>query len=66
MDFKPKQAVKRELNLQGENFEGLVTFKHFYDPKDLYVYKIHDSRGNPDSPTYVVKTSNGKQHEQRW
>ena len=56
-----KQAVRRELNPQGENFEALVTFKHFCDPKDpYYVYKINDSRGNPDSPTYVFKTSKAK------
>ena len=56
-----KQAVRRELNPQGENFEALVTFKHFCDPKDpYYVYKINDSRGNPGSPTYVFKTSKAK------
>lgn len=56
-----KQAVRRELNPQGENFEGVVMFKHFCDPKDpFYVYKINDSRGNPDSPTFVFKTSKAK------
>ena len=56
-----KQAVRRDLNPLGENFEGLVTFKHHCDKKDtFYVYKINDSRGNPDSPTYVFKTSRTK------
>ena len=58
-----KQAVRRDLNPLGENFEGLVTFKHHCDKKDtFYVYKINDSRGNPDSPTYVFKTSRTKLH----
>ena len=58
-----KQAVRRELNPLGENFEGLVTFKHHCGKKDtFYVYKINDSRGNPDSPTYVFKTSRTKLH----
>jgi hypothetical protein len=53
-----KQTVRRELNPQGENFEALVTFKPFCDPKDpYYVCKTNDSRGNPDLPTYVFKTS---------
>ncbi|CAB3991211.1 Hypothetical predicted protein [Paramuricea clavata] len=56
-----RQAVRRELNPHVENFEALVTFKHFCDPNDpYYVYKINDSRGNPDSPTYVFKTSKAK------
>jgi hypothetical protein len=45
----------------GEDFEGLVTFKHHCNKKDaFYVYKINDSRGNSDSPTYVFKTSRTK------
>ena len=56
-----KQAVRRDLNPLGENFEGLVAFKHHCDKKDtFYAYKINDSRGNPDSPTYVFKTSRTK------
>ena len=45
----------------GENFEGLVTFKTFCDEKDkFYVYKINDSRGNRDQPSFVFKTSESK------
>lgn len=53
-----KRAVRRDINPVGENFEALVTFKHHCDKKDpFYVYKINDSRGNPDSPSFVFKTS---------
>ena len=46
------------MNPLGENFEGLVTFKHHCDKKDpFYVYKVNDTRGNPDSPSFVFKTS---------
>ena len=53
-----KRAVRRDVNPLGENFEGLVTFKHHGDKKDpFYVYKVNDTRGNPDSPSFVFKTS---------
>jgi hypothetical protein len=56
-----KATVRKEVNPLGENFEGLVTFKNFCDRKDeFYVYKINDSRGNPDLPTFVFKTSSTK------
>ena len=45
----------------GHNFEAVVTFKEYCDKKDtLYVYKLNDLRGNPDSPSFVFKTSTGK------
>ena len=56
-----KSGVRRDINPQGENFEGPVTFKHFCDKKDnFYVYKVNDSRGNRDSPSFVFKTSRTK------
>ncbi len=63
MDRKPKVGGSqgRTVNPLGENFEGLVTFKKFCDKKDkFYVYKINDSRGNPDLPSFVFKTSSTK------
>jgi hypothetical protein len=56
-----KSAVRRDVNPLGENFEGLVTFKKFCDKKNkFYVYIINDSRGNPDLPSFVFKTSSTK------
>ena len=56
-----KQAVKKNINPQEENFEGLVTFKQYCDKKDnLYIFKVNDRRGNPDKPSHVFKTSKVK------
>lgn len=59
-----KRAVGREINPMRENFEGLVTFKKFCDKKNKYyiqyIYEINDTRGNPDSPSFVFKTSTTK------
>lgn len=49
------------MNPLGENFEEFSTFKNFCDRKDeFYVYTINDSRGNPDLPSFVFKTSSTK------
>ena len=56
-----KSAVRKDINPIRKNFEGIVTFKNYCDKKDkFYVYKINDSRGNPDLPSYVFKTSAAK------
>ena len=53
-----KQYAKKEIHPSGENFEADVTFKLYCDEKDnLLVYKVNDSRGNPDMPSFVFKTS---------
>ena len=53
-----KQNVKKEIHPSGENVEAVVTFKQYCDKKDkLLVYKVNDSRGNPDMPSFVFKTS---------
>ena len=53
-----KQNAKKEIHPSGENFEAVVTFKLYCDEKDnLLVYKVNDSRGNPDVPSFVFKTS---------
>ena len=49
------------MNSTGENFEGSATFKGHCDKKDkFYDYKINDSRGNPDLPSFMFKTSSTK------
>ena len=56
-----KRAVKKNINPQEENFEGLVTFKQYCDKKDsLCIFKVNDRRGNPDNPSHVFKTSKVK------
>ena len=53
-----KQDAKKEIHPSGENFEAVVTFKLHCNEKDnLLVYKVNDSRGNPDMPSFVFKTS---------
>ena len=53
-----KQDAKKEIHPSGENFEAVVTFKLYCNEKDnLLVYKVNDSRGNPDMPSFVFKTS---------
>ena len=42
----------------GHNFEAVAHFKQYCDLKDpFYIYKINDTRGNPDRPSFVFKTS---------
>ena len=53
-----KQDAKKEIHPSGENVEAVVTFKLYCNEKDnLLVYKVNDSRGNPDMPSFVFKTS---------
>ena len=55
---KQKQDAKKEIHPSGENFEAVVTFKLYCNEKDnLLVYKVNDSRGNLDMPSFVFKTS---------
>ena len=52
-----KEKVKETIEPFGHNFEGVVTFKQYCDKKDqLFVHKINDRRGNPDHPSFVLKT----------
>lgn len=53
-----KQEVTKETEPYGHNFEAVAHFKQYCDEKDpFYVYKINDTRGNPDRPSFVFKTS---------
>lgn len=46
----------------GHNFEAIAVFKSEYTDKheEFYIYKLNDKRGNPDSPSFVFKTSKNK------
>ena len=56
-----KQKLKKDIEPFGHNFEAIISFKEYADKKDpLYVYKINDKRGNPDMPSFVLKTSTTK------
>ena len=67
-----KQNAKKEIHPSGENFEAVVTFKLYCDEKDnLLVYKVNDSRGNPDMPFFVfldkpLKNGYCHENEQGW
>lgn len=53
-----KQNAKKEIHPSCENFEAVVTFELYCDEKDnLLVYKVNDSRGNLDMPSFVFKTN---------
>ena len=53
-----KQEVIRETEPYGHNFEAVAHFKQYCDVKDpFYIYKMNDTRGNPDRPSFVFKTS---------
>ena len=53
-----KQRFKQHEERHGHNFEAVVNFKQFTDQRDpYYVFKLNDSRGNPDRPSFVFKTS---------
>ncbi len=56
-----KQKIKKDTEPAGHDFEAVVTFKQYCDKKDeFYVYKINDNRGNPDTPSFVFKSSKQK------
>ena len=51
-----KKKIKRDTEPVGHDFEAVVTFKQYCDKKDeYYIYKVNDSRGNPDKPSFVFK-----------
>ena len=53
-----KQEVTKETEPYGHNFEAVAHFKQYCDAKDpFYIYKINDTRGNPDRSSFVFKTS---------
>lgn len=53
-----KQEVRKETEPYGHNFEAVAHFKQYCDVKDpFYIYKMNDTRGNPDRPSFVFKTS---------
>ena len=51
-------SISNETKPCGHNFEAVAHFKQYCDAKDpFYVYKINDTKGNPDRPSFVFKTS---------
>ena len=57
-----KQKVKRDIEPFGHNFEALVSFKEYSDKGDLlYIYKVNDTRGNPDKPSFSSRQVPQKQ-----
>lgn len=58
---REKKQMKKDIEPVGHNFEAVVTFKEYCDQKDkFYIYKVNDKRGNPDKPSFVLKTSEQK------
>ncbi|KAL9962288.1 hypothetical protein ACROYT_G031375 [Oculina patagonica] len=56
-----KQKLRKDIEPFGHNFEAKISFKEYADKKDpLYVYKKNDKSGNPDMPSFVLKTSKTK------
>ena len=56
-----KKKVKRDMKPAGHNIEAVTVFKEYCDKKDTsFIYKINDRRGNPETPSFVFKTSETK------
>ena len=56
-----KKKVKRDMEPAGHDFEAVAVFKEYCDKKDTsFIYKINDRRGNPETPSFVFKTSETK------
>ena len=53
-----KQVVRKETEPYGHNFEAVAYFKQYYDVKDsFYIYKMNDTRGNPDILSWTIAFS---------
>ena len=52
---------KRDMEPAGHDFEAVTVFKVYCDKKDTpFIYKLNDRRGNPETPSFVFKTSETK------
>ena len=53
-----KQKIKNFNEPHGHNFEAVARFKQYADQRDpFYIYTMNDRRGNPNKPSYVLKSS---------
>ena len=53
-----KQKSKLSNEPHGHNFEAVAHFKEYaYKRYPYYVYTIHEMRGNPTKPSFVIKLS---------
>ncbi len=56
-----EQKIRKDMEPAGHEFEAVVMFKQYCDKKDeFHTYKINDDRGNPDTPSFVFKSSKQK------